>query len=398
MSTEEPSRPTRYTEFIILIAMMMSLVAFSIDTMLPALPSIIRDLDIEDANAAQLILSTLFLGMSAGQVLYGPLSDTVGRKPAISIGIVIFISGSLLCLTATSFSVMLAGRILQGFGAAGPRIVTIALVRDLYQGAAMARIMSFVMTVFILVPILAPFAGQLIIAAAGWRSIFTAFLLMAVSILAWFSLRQPETLPKALRHEFSFQRVKQSLKEILGNRQSLVYTLTSGLVFGAFLGYLNTSQQIFQGQYATGELFPLYFGMLAVPFGMATLLNSILVRKTSLHRLVFLAMTAILLLSGVFLVPAWMSDGNPPLWALLCYLAPVFFAIGILFGNLNALAMEPLGHIAGTGAATVGSLSTFIGMTTGTIIGQSYNGTILPLILGFTLSTFLSMLLIRGRS
>ncbi len=397
MNSDVPSGEKGFKEFIILIAMMMSLVALSIDTMLPALPAILEDLDVGNPNAAQLVLSMLFLGMSAGQIVYGPLSDSIGRKPAIAIGIGIFIAGSLLCLGATTFTVMLAGRILQGLGAAAPRIVTIALVRDQYEGAAMARIMSFVMTIFILVPILAPFTGQVIIAIAGWRAIFSVFLIMATGILIWFLLRQPETLARERRHKFSFRRVQQSLQEILSTRQSLVYTLVSGLIFGAFLGYLNTSQQIFQEQYQTGEMFPVYFGMLALPFGMATLLNSRLVKHISLHRIVALAMTVIALLSALYLLPSLLYQGNPPFWTLLAYLAPVFFAIGILFGNLNALAMEPLGHIAGTGAAVVGSLSTLIGMITGTTIGQIYNGTLLPLVFGFLACTLISLMIARIR-
>ncbi len=397
MNSAVPSREKGFAEFIVLIAMMMSLVALSIDTMLPALPAIINDLDVANPNSGQLVLSTLFLGMSAGQIVYGPISDTIGRKPAISIGFGIFIAGTLLCLSATTFSAMLSGRILQGLGAAAPRIITLALVRDKYEGAEMARIMSFVMTIFILVPILAPFTGQVIMSIAGWRGIFTGFLFMATGILCWFLWRQPETLIIEKRHRFSLGRIQQSLREIISNRQSMVYTLTSGLIFGAFLGYLNTAQQIFQNQYATGEMFPVYFGMLALPFGMATLLNSQLVRHVRLQRIVALAMTGIALLSTIFLLPLLLSQGQPPFWTILAYLAPIFFAIGILFGNLNALAMEPLGHIAGTGAATVGSLSTLIGMITGTTIGQFYNGTLFPLVYGFLACTLLSLLITQIR-
>lgn len=397
MNSAVPSREKGFAEFIVLIAMMMSLVALSIDTMLPALPAIINDLDVSNPNSGQLVLSTLFLGMSAGQIVYGPISDTIGRKPAISIGFGIFIAGTLLCLNATTFSAMLGGRILQGLGAAAPRIITLALVRDKYEGAEMARIMSFVMTIFILVPILAPFTGQVIMSIAGWRGIFAGFLFMATGILCWFLWRQPETLISEKRHRFSLGRIQQSLREIISNRQSMVYTLTSGLIFGAFLGYLNTAQQIFQDQYATGEMFPVYFGMLALPFGMATLLNSKLVRHVSLQRIVALAMTGIALLSTIFLLPLLFSQGQPPFWTILAYLAPIFFAIGILFGNLNALAMEPLGHIAGTGAATVGSLSTLIGMITGTTIGQFYNGTLFPLVYGFLACTLLSLLITQIR-
>lgn len=372
-------------EFVALTALMMSLVALSIDTMLPALPAIGTDLGAGSPNANQFVISVLFLGMSAGQVIFGPLSDHTGRKPAIYAGFAVFISGTLLSLFAWNFPMMLAGRLLQGFGAAGPRVVTIALVRDRFQGAAMARVMSFVMTVFILIPILAPALGQLLLVLSGWRAIFGLFLILSAITIAWFALRQPETLGKENRIPFSIGRITAATREIVSIRQSLVYTIATGLVFGAFLGYLNSSQQILQVQYGLGDRFPLFFGLLAVAFGVATIFNSSLVMRFSLHLLVRLAMLNLAVLSLLFLAVSAVLHGNPPLWALMLYLAILFFFIGILFGNLNALAMEPLGHIAGIGASVIGSLSTFLALVIGTVIGQSYDGTILPLVGGFSL-------------
>jgi len=372
-------------EFVALTALMMSLVALSIDTMLPALPAIGSDLGTGTPNANQFVISVLFLGMSAGQVIFGPLSDHTGRKPAIYAGFAVFISGTLLSLFAWNFPMMLTGRLLQGFGAAGPRVVTIALVRDRFQGAAMARVMSFVMTVFILIPILAPALGQLLLVLSGWRAIFGLFLILSAITIAWFALRQPETLGKENRIPFSIGRITAATREIVSIRQSLVYTIATGLVFGAFLGYLNSSQQILQVQYGLGDRFPLFFGLLAVAFGVATIFNSSLVMRFSLHLLVRLAMLNLAVLSLLFLAVSAVMDGNPPFWALMLYLAILFFFIGILFGNLNALAMEPLGHIAGIGASVIGSLSTFLALVIGTVIGQSYDGTILPLVGGFSL-------------
>ena len=395
MSGKTGSEQLQFAEFVALTAMMMSLVAFSIDAMLPALPAIGGELGVLQENSNQLIISLLFLGMSAGQIVYGPLSDSIGRKPAIYTGFGIFITGTLLSLFATSFAMMLTGRVLQGLGAAGPRIVSIALVRDQYEGPTMARVMSFVMTVFILIPILAPALGQALLGIAGWRSIFGVFLGMSLLTLFWFSLRQPETLPPEKRIPFTTRRIISAIREVLGIRQSLAYTVVSGLVFGSFLGYLNSSQQILQVQYELGEQFPLYFGMLAIAFGAATLINSKLVMLVSMHALVRYAMQALAVLSAIFLAVTIMHDGHPPLWSLTLYLMPLFFAIGILFGNLNALAMEPLGHIAGIGAATIGSLSTFTALAIGTVIGQSYNGTISPLITGFLVLSVLSLGVMR---
>ncbi|MCG8344837.1 MAG: multidrug effflux MFS transporter [Chlorobiales bacterium] len=385
MSGKTSRDSLKFVESVALIAMMMSLAALSIDAVLPALPVIGNELGVQHQNANQLIISLLFLGMSAGQIIYGPLSDATGRKPAIYTGFVIFISGTLLSLFATCFTTMLTGRVLQGLGAASTRIVSIAIVRDQYEGQKMARVMSFVMTVFILIPILAPALGQLMLDVSGWRSIFGLFLSLSLFSLSWFTLRLPETLKREKRTPFTIKRIMAAVSEVLGIRQAFAYTIVSGLVFGSFLGYLNSSQQILQVLYGLGERFPLYFGMLAIAFGAATLMNSKLVMIFSMQQLVLRAMQFLVVCSAIYFLVALSQNGYPPLWSFILYLMPLFFAIGILFGNLNALAMEPLGHIAGIGASTVGSISTFTALVIGTVIGQSYNGTILPLVLGFLL-------------
>ena len=290
MSSKTSRGSLKFMESVALIAMMMSLAALSIDAVLPALPVIGSELGVQHQNANQLIISLLFLGMSAGQIIYGPLSDATGRKPAIYTGFVIFISGTLLSLFATCFTTMLTGRVLQGLGAASTRIVSIAIVRDQYEGQKMARVMSFVMTVFILIPILAPALGQLMLDVSGWRSIFGLFLSLSLFSLSWFTLRLPETLKREKRTPFTIKRIIAAVSEILGIRQAFAYTIVSGLVFGSFLGYLNSSQQILQVLYGLGERFPLYFGMLAIAFGAATLMNSKLVMIFSMQHLVLRAM------------------------------------------------------------------------------------------------------------
>ncbi|HMQ51391.1 MAG TPA: multidrug effflux MFS transporter [Anaerolineae bacterium] len=375
------SRPS-FGEFVALAAMMMSLVALSIDAMLPALTQIGQELSIQRDNDKQLIISVLFVGMTVGQIFYGPLSDRTGRKPAIYIGFGLFISGCLLSVSATNFPMMLAGRMLQGAGAAGPRIVTMALVRDQYEGRSMARVMSLVMTVFILVPVVAPALGQALLLVAHWRAIFGLYLGLAIIITIWFALRQPETLAPERRIPFSATRIKQALAEIFASRLALGYTVAAGFISGAFLGYLNSSQQIFQEQYELGTRFPLFFAVLALALGSASFLNSRLVMRYGMRLLANRAALTIGGVSLVFWLIAYAQAGQPPLWALMIYFLISFFGIGILFGNLNALAMEPLGHIAGMGAAVVGALSTLISLVLGTLIGQSYNGTVLPLIAG----------------
>ncbi len=380
-----------FAEFISITAMMMSLVALSVDTMLPALSEIGRDLGVIDNNSSQLIISLFFLGMAFGQLLYGPVSDNTGRKPAIYVGYGLFITGCLLSLVATTLPVMLAGRFLQGFGTAGPRIVSIAIVRDRYEGSAMARVMSFVMTVFIIVPIIAPALGQGMLFLAGWRAIFASFLVLALLTLVWFALRQPETLPVEKRVPFSFKRIISTMMTIFANRHAIGYTVTAGLVFGFFFGYLNSAQQIFQEMYGLGADFPFYFAVLALSIGCASLFNARFVLHHTMQSLSKRSLISISALSaGFFLLALW-NHGHPPLWTLMAYLFATFFGTGILFGNLNALAMESLGKIAGIGAGVVGALSTFISLITGTAIGQCYNGSVLPLTAGFFILSLASL-------
>ena len=389
------ARRPRYGEFVALVALMTSMVALSIDAMLPALTTIGAELGARQANDAQLILSALFLGLALAQMIYGPLSDSVGRKPAIYLGFALFIAGCLLSALATSFNAMLVGRFLQGIGAAGPRIVTIAIVRDQYEGRAMARIMSSVMAVFILVPALAPGLGQIILLVASWRAIFGMFLGVAVIAVVWFALRQPESLLPARRASFSLRRIAGAVREVCAHRVALAYTIAAGLIFGALVGYLTSAAQIFQGQYGLGERFPLYFAVLALAIGLASYVNSRLVMRYGMTLLSGAAVTGLAGLSLGFFGIALAAAGDPPLWSLMAYLVPAFFCMGILFGNFNALAMEPLGHVAGVAASVIGSLTTFISLLLGTLIGRSYDGTVLPLVGGFAILGLAAAALMR---
>ncbi|HRV94510.1 MAG TPA: multidrug effflux MFS transporter [Anaerolineae bacterium] len=395
MNTEQSKPALRFGEFVVLMALMISLVALSIDTMLPALSTIGHDLGVQRPNDNQLIISLLLLGLSVGQVIYGPLSDSTGRKPAIYAGFALFIVGTLVALFSRNFSMMLAGRLLQGVGAAGPRIVSMALIRDQYQGRDMARVMSFVMAVFILVPAVGPLFGQTILLMAHWRAIFGVFLIMALIAVTWFAIRQPETLSPDRRRPFSLYRIALAIREIVTNRLALGCTIAAGLVFGGFMGYLNSAQQIFQNQYGLGQLFPLYFSALALAIGSASFLNARLVVRFGMRALSSRAMQTIAGLSLLFFPIAFLLSGQPPLWLLMIYLIVSFFCIGLLFGNLNTMAMEPLGHIAGIGAAVIGSLSTFIAVMMGLVIGQNYNGTVLPLVGGFAVLGMAALVVLR---
>ena len=395
MTSTRTSTSPSFPEFVAILSMMMALTALSIDAMLPALPQIGSELGVANPNDRQLVVSILFLGSALGQLFFGPLSDQTGRKPAMYAGYALFIAGTLVSLFSATFPVMLAGRLLQGLGLSAPRAVTMALVRDRFEGRLMARVMSFAMTVFILVPMIAPTLGQGILLFTGWRSIFSAFLVFALLTILWFALRIPETLAPEKRIPFSLRRIAASIVEIVKICPAIGYTLAAGLINGVFLGYLNSSQQIFQEQYGLGEWFPLVFATVSLALGTASLLNTRLVMRYGMLKLVHWALGVVFGLAVVFLGISLLRAGQPPLWAFMAYLMASFFCTGIIFGNINALAMQPLGHMAGIGAALVGSLSTLISMLLGMWIGQSYNGTVLPLVTGMAVLTGISIFVVR---
>jgi MFS transporter, DHA1 family, multidrug resistance protein len=381
MTVRQPS----FAEFVSLVALLTAMVALSIDAMLPALGEIARDLGALNPNDRQYVLILFFAGLSAGQLFYGPLSDSAGRKPAAFAGLFLYGLGALICLLSTSFPIMLAGRVLQGFGAAGPRIVAIAIVRDGQAGNAMARVMSVVMSVFMLVPILAPSIGQAILMVSHWRVIFAGFFVIAVIAGTWLAFRQPETLSPERRLPFSPSVLWEAFREVVSNRVTLGYTLASGCIFGSFVSYLGTSQQIFQEQYNQGKLFAVWFGVLAVAVAIAMIVNARFVMRHGMRRLSSMALRTLCVLSAGFFVVTLITSGHPPLWAFATYMFLNFFCSGILFGNFSSIAMEPMGRIAGMASAVTTSLSTLVALTLGGLLGQLYNGTLVPLITGFAM-------------
>jgi DHA1 family bicyclomycin/chloramphenicol resistance-like MFS transporter len=370
-------------EFVTLMALMTSLVALSIDSVLPALTQIGMDLGVTDPRQNHLIVSLFFVGMALGQLYYGPLSDDKGRRYVIISGLIVFAIGSLICMNAGSLEVMLIGRVIQAFGVSGPRIATLAVIRDKYEGEAMARVMSFIMMVFILVPMLAPIFGQTILFWFSWQHIFSSFLIYGLFIGLWFFVRQPETLPKEKRLPFSWSQLWVSSKFILSNKLVMFYTLSSGTIFGGFLAYISSSQTLFQDIYNTGELFPMYFAMLAFSIGLASFINGNLVMRLGMRKLCTWAMIGWLVFSSVLTTLCLVYDGIPPLWQFVSVMFCAFFCIGILFGNINAMAMQPLGEMAGLGAAIIGSLSSIISVPAAIFVSSFIDSSITPVALGF---------------
>ena len=369
--------------FIVLVALLTSLLAFGTDAMLPAMPEIGKALGLEGSNRVQLIVSSFMLGTGVGQLFFGPMSDYRGRKPAILLGLSIFVAGSVVSLMAQSFEVMLIGRMLQGIGVAGPRTASMAMVRDLYKGREMAQIMSFVMAVFILVPALAPLIGQVVMLTWGWRSVFAVFILFALIAFIWMVFGQAETHQE--RRRFTFLDLWQSAVEVLTTRQTMGFTIVAGLSFASFVVYLSAAEQIFHKIFHVGNLFPLYFAIMALAIGVASVTNAKLVMRLGMHKLITRALTALVTVSLIYTSVLLVFPAAESLWLFLFWGVLTFFSVGLVFGNVNALAMEPMGANAGIASAVIGAMSTVLAVIIGVPLAQLYNGSTVPLVAGFTI-------------
>ncbi|WP_026812769.1 multidrug effflux MFS transporter [Arenibacter certesii] len=377
-------------EFVAIMASLMSIVALAIDAILPAMATIGVDVGSHDPVENQKLITMIFLGLGIGQLMLGPLSDSFGRKPIVYFGFVIFIIASIICVFAPSLEWMLAGRVLQGIGLSAARSISISMIRDSYRGDYMAKIMSFVTAFFILVPIVAPAMGKFFLDRFGWESIFFVQLVATVVIGVWFWKRQPETLKTDYKIKFSKHIYLKGLKELLRHKESIAFTLVSGLITGAFMVYLSSAQQVFEDQYGLADDFPYIFAGLAISVGISTLLNGTMVVRWGMRKLASISLSLFFAISLTYVSLFWNSS-NPPLWVLIFFLAVQFFALGFLFGNLRAIAMEPIGHIAGIGAAITGFVSTMIAIPIATYIGSFMEGTTLPLFIGFAICAGLSL-------
>ena len=389
-----------YWEFIILVSIMFGMIAFGTDTMLPAFPDIAKDLELLNVNKAQLIISSFILGTGLGQLISGPISDTFGRKPIITIGLMIFILACIAAYYAETLEMMLVARFIQGLGISAPRTVTIALIRDLYSGRKMAQVMSLAMAIFVLVPALAPSIGQLLFINFGWRSIYVAFIAFALIGLLWLNLRQPETLPFEQRKKLSSTEFLRAFKVVITNTAVVKYTVTLALGFGALFGYLNSAQQIFVDTLGAGMKFPMYFAIISILAAPASFMNAALVMKYGMKLLatigyalqIIFAIISILIINLEFL---------PMEWSLVIFISwsvIAFFLKGLYFGNLNALAMEPMGEIAGMASAIIGASATMLGILIAIPIGLAFNGTATPVLFGYITFSSLALILMLTKT
>lgn len=379
----DPTRPPHrlpLPEFVAMLAFLFAVIAFSIDAMLPALPQIAAELTPDDVNRAQLILTAFVAGMGLGTLFAGPLSDAIGRKPAMAVGFAIYLGATLAALFAHSLELLLLARFVQGIGAAGPRIVGVALVRDLYQGREMARITSFVMMVFILIPALAPSIGQGFIALGGWRAVFGAFLAFGLVGLTWMWLRQAETLAPARRRPLRLSTLAAGVREVLSDREVVLCTVVLSLGFGQMFALLSSAQQLFAEAYGLGDSFPLWFAAMALLSGAGTVLNARLVMRLGMHRLARWAYAMQIIVSTLFLATllTGVLPGGLRFAAFFLWAVSVFTMAGLTFGNLNAIAMQRMGHLAGTTASVTSALSTLAAVLIAAPVGLVYGGTAIP--------------------
>lgn len=387
-----PTKRLPQTEFIALMAMVAATVAFSIDAMLPALPEIGEALSPENLNNAQLIITSFVLGMGVGTLFTGPLSDAFGRKPVMVGGAIVYSVACAVAWASSSLEVMLAARVVQGLGAAGPRVVAMALIRDLYSGSDMARILSFVMVVFSLVPALAPTIGHYVILGFGWRAIFATFMLFSLISVTWLMIRQPETLTPEKRRALSIKALASATREMFAHRTARLSIFVQTLTFGMLFTVLSSTQQVFDITFGQGAHFHLWFGGIAIVAASASVLNARIVVRLGMRAIIrsmFKVQIAVTLLMIVITAangPYWLAFGTYVIWV-----TGNFFQAGLTIGNLNALAMEEMGHIAGLAASIIAAVATIGAVFIAAPIALLFDGTPLPMAIGTLLAASMAL-------
>lgn len=380
-----PLYPSR-GEFIALLAFLFATVALSIDAMLPALPEIAAALSPDAPNKAQLVITAFVFGMGTGTLFAGPLSDAFGRKLTILAGAGLYMLAAAAAWASPSLETLLIARVVQGIGASAPRTVAMAMVRDLFQGREMAQIMSFAMMIFTLIPAVAPLMGQGVIVLAGWQAIFLVYIAFAALVMVWLGLRQPETLPVEARRPLSFASLALATREVMTHRVVLVSIAAQTLTLGMLFATLSSMEGIFAQRFDRAASFPLWFAVIALASMTGSILNARLVMRLGMRRMVTATYAALLGLTLIYLaltasaaLPLSAEFGAHVLWSIV-----LFAVMGLTLGNLSALALEPLGHVAGLAASVTSSLATVGSVVLAIPVGLMFNGTQLPLLAGVT--------------
>jgi DHA1 family bicyclomycin/chloramphenicol resistance-like MFS transporter len=373
--------PIHFVEFVALVAAMMSLTALGIDSMLPSLPDIGRSLHVTDPNAPQFVITAFVTGLGVGQLMHGPPADRYGRRRLLICALSAYIVCNIACAVSASFALLLTARVLGGMSIAATRVAIVAMVRDCYHGRAMARVMSIAFMVFMIVPVIAPTFGFAVVQFASWRMVFWIIAGITLAVLTWFAVRMPETLHAEDRMPMSVARVLGGWRMTLADRWSLGYTLASAALMGALYGYLNSIEQITAETFGRPKLLTVIFATTAGTMAVANLLNARLVMRLGTRLISHGAVATLIVLNILHLAAIALGLETLVVFAVLQALTMGCF--GLATSNFSAMAMENMGHVAGIASSVQGFVSITFGALIGVVIGQSFNGSAVPLVTGF---------------
>ncbi|XCD89638.1 multidrug effflux MFS transporter [Candidatus Liberibacter asiaticus] len=388
-----------HMEFVIVIAMLMAINSLGIDIILPCLPKISDSLHLSNENYGQHLISFYLIGYGIAQIFYGPLSDRFGRKIVMMFGLVIHIISTFIMVTINSFTGMLCMRLIQGIGGAAPRIITISIIRDIYDGRDMAKVLSIAMMIFMIMPILAPSIGQATVAlSGGWIGIFVCMGVITTFITLWYYIRFPETLDPRDVRPLNLYAILHSFSLVFKHRASTLYNIANSLTMGAILGFVNSSQQIYVGIYQLGNLFPIAFAVGGFAMSIASFINSRLVEKFGIRRVSHYSLLIFFMITGSWLLVQITSNHPIHLLIFIAFFFLASFQFGLINSNFSSISMEPFSHLAGTASSIFGFINTVISTILGIIIGQSFNGTTYPITIGFfgiAVSSFICILIVE---
>lgn len=381
-------------EFIALMAFLMALNALAIDIMLPGLQEIGAALNVENENHRQYVVSAYLIGFGFAQLFYGPIADRFGRRIPMIIGLAIYVVSSLAVVFVPSFESLLILRFIQGIGSAATRVITVSIVRDVFGGRQMAEVMSLIMMVFMVIPVVAPGTGQVIMLFGDWHWIFVFMAVIAVIVGVWMYVRLPETLAPADVRPFTVKVIFDGFRIVLTDRVALCYTIASTFIFGALFGFINSAQQVYVGIYGLGVWFPVAFAAVALFMALSSFVNAKLVGRFGMRKLSHGSLLGFIAINLIWLVVQVLGPQPMPFFLFITFFSLAMFQFGWIGSNFNSLAMEPLGHVAGTASSVLGFMGTMGGSIIGAAIGQAFDGTALPMVTGFFVVSVIGLIFV----
>lgn len=391
-ASDGSGRTLQRAEFVALMAAIMSLGALAIDAILPALDAIASDFGVTDPNRRQFVIGIYLIGSAVGCLVPGSLSDRYGRRPVLFGGLIAYVAFALASAAAWSFDALLATRVLMGLGAAGLGVLPGAIIRDRYEGDAMARLMSTIFIVFMVVPVLAPSVGQAVLQVAPWRWVFVTTAALGALVFAWAYLRLPETLAHADRQPLDLRSVAHNLPLTFTTRSAVGYVLGAGLTFGAMFGYINTSQQLIGEHFGAGDNFAVIFGLTASTLAVSSFANSRIVERFGARRVSHTALVVFITVSALQVAAAYLDGDN--LWLFAPLMSANLCLLGFMGANFGSIAMQPFSATAGAASSAQSFVRMLMGAGIGIVIGQAYDDSARPLALALLLCSLASLALV----